>query len=311
MLGTRGSQLALVQSELVAAALTQATGAQVELVQIRTEGDDTEVPFSAAKRPGVFVSALRDALLAGKVDFIVHSFKDLPSAPIDGVALAAVPERQDPRDALVTARGLTLATLAPGAVVGTSSPRRAARVKALRPDLKVSPIRGNVDSRLKKVAAGEYDATVLAVAGLNRLGQAGRIAEYFDFEQMLPAPAQGALAIECQSQDTSTLAMLAQLNHSHSRLVTTAERAVLRGVNASCTTAIGSVATWQNGELVITAELSHPNLDWHERAQVSAAIADSSMLSEAHQLGMFLAAKLMSTDLGKSIAATESPESND
>jgi hydroxymethylbilane synthase len=310
-LGTRGSLLAREQSQLVANAVSELTGRKVELVLIQTEGDNTDLPFSQASRPGVFVSALRDALLAGEVDFIVHSFKDLPSAPVGGISLAAVPHRQDPRDVLVSKDGLGLAELAPGAIVGTSSPRRAARVRALRPDLRVEPIRGNVDTRLAKVANGEFQATLLAAAGLNRLGRSEVIAEYFDFDQILPAPAQGALAVECRTSDTATLAMLAQLNHSHSLLVTTAERAVLRGVNASCTTAIGAISTWEHGTLTVSAELSHPVLDWHERAQVPVELVDSSMLSEASQIGGFVAAKLMDTDLGRTIIALGGTQLND
>ena len=310
-LGTRGSQLARVQSTLVAQAITQATGIAVELVLIRTEGDDTSVPFSAATRPGVFVSNLRDALLRQEVDLIVHSFKDLPSLGIDGITLAAVPQREDPRDVLVSGHGQRLDQLATGSVVGTSSPRRAARVRALRPDLLVKPIRGNVDSRVAKVESGEYQATVLAAAGLNRLGLQGKIAQHFDNSQILPAPAQGALAVECGSQDFELLGLLAGLNHEHTRLVTTAERAVLRGVNASCTTAIGAAATWVDDKLEVTAELSHPWLDWHERFTVDAPVESAAMLSQAHQLGTFVAGKLMDTKLGAQIVAMGGTLSND
>ena len=310
-LGTRGSQLARVQSTLVAQAITQATGIAVELVLIRTEGDDTSVPFSAATRPGVFVSNLRDALLRQEVDLIVHSFKDLPSLGMEGIALAAVPEREDPRDVLVSGNGQRLDQLVAGSVVGTSSPRRAARVRALRPDLLVKPIRGNVDSRVAKVESGEYQATVLAAAGLNRLGLQGKIAQYFDNSQILPAPAQGALAVECGSQDFELLRLLDVLNHEHTRLVTTAERAVLRGVNASCTTAIGAAATWVDGQLQVTAELSHPSLDWHERFTVGAPVESEAMLSQAHQLGTFVAGKLMDTQLGAQIVAMGGTLSND
>jgi len=300
-LGTRGSQLARVQSGWVAEKLRQVSGREVELVLIKAEGDDTSMPFSAATRPGIFVSTLRDALLASEVDFIVHSFKDLPSGLIEGITLAAVPEREDWRDVLVSASGATLAELPAGTIVGTSSPRRAARVRALRPDLVVEPIRGNVDTRLAKVAGGEFAATVLAAAGLNRLGRSNEITQFFTADEMLPAPAQGALAVECRTEDHDLLILLCELNSQVARFLAIAERAVLRGVNASCTTAIGALATWEDGVLEVVAELSHPTLDWHERVSIAAPVESAEMLNEAHQLGMFAAGKLMATALGSAI----------
>lgn len=304
-LGTRGSLLARTQSGHVLDEVAELVGTPIEEVIIRTEGDDTSTSLTKAARPGVFVSALRDALLAGEVDFIVHSFKDLPSKPVDGICLAAVPVRQDVRDVLVSNGGLGLMNLPAGAVVGTSSPRRAARVLFARPDLVVSPIRGNVDTRIAKVRSGEYAATILAAAGLNRVGLIGEAAEYLDTALMLPAPAQGALAIECRADDTELLEFLQQLDDSESRLTTTAERAVLVGINASCATAIGASAQVSGGTLTVTAELSHPSQNWHERVEISALINDHKMLSEAYQLGMFAAAKLMSTDLGTAMASEQ------
>jgi hydroxymethylbilane synthase len=301
-LGTRGSQLARIQSGLVATALEQAHGVAISEVIIRTDGDDLSKSIFHGAKPGVFVSALREALIAGEVDFIVHSFKDLPSAPFAGITLAAVPQREDNRDVVVCDPAYTLATLPAGSVVGTSSPRRAARVLHARPDLRVLPIRGNVDSRLAKVASGEYNAAILAAAGLNRLGQSHAAVEYLNFETLLPAPGQGALAIECRAEDTELLEKLAALDHAESHLVVAAERAVLVGVKASCSTAIGAVATWENGVLEVTAELSHPTQDWHERASVSAELPAASSLSEAHQLGRFVAEQLMATPLGAAIA---------
>lgn len=301
ILGTRGSQLALVQARVVADSIETKLGYSVSLKIIRTEGDNTDLPFSAATRPGVFVSTLRDALLANEIDLVVHSFKDLPSGQFPGTVVAAVPEREDPRDALVSRNGTSLAHLPAGAKVGTSSPRRAARVRALRGDLEVKSIRGNVDSRISKVESGEYEATVLAVAGLNRLGRSSEIAEYFDFQEMLPAPAQGALAVECRSDDSDLIDELALLDHAESRLLTTAERAVLLGVNASCTTAIGAIAVWANQQLTVAAELSHPTLNWHERISKTVPLQNAAMLSEAHQLGRFVAEELMATPLGAAI----------
>lgn len=298
-LGTRASALAITQSETVAQALVKLTGLYVELVKVTTPGDDTSLPFSSIPQPGVFVSSLREALMAGQVDLIVHSYKDLPSAPVAGLTVAAVPLREDARDVLVSRSGRSLQDLPSGAVVGTSSPRRAARVLHLRPDLVVKPIRGNVDSRITKVMQGEYDATVLAAAGLNRLGRLSEATQIFDIDDFIPAPAQGALAVECRSDDTELLSALEQLNDAPSRLLATTERAVLIAVGASCTTAIGALATWVNGNLTVAAELSDETTDEHERVLVEAPIGDATLVSEAHQLGMMAGHKLMQTELGK------------
>jgi hydroxymethylbilane synthase len=291
--------LARTQSGHVSKAISEATGFEIDDVIIRTEGDDTTTSLTKASRPGVFVSALRTALMAGEVDFIVHSFKDLPSKPEPGITLAAVPIREDHRDALITTNGETLSELHPGARVGTSSPRRAARIKFLRPDLEVEPIRGNVDSRLAKVRNGEFDATLLAVAGLNRVGLNSEISQVLSEVELLPAPAQGALAIECRSDDRELVEALSKLNDPHSRLTTTAERAVLVGIGASCATAIGSFATFSDGQLAITCELSDPETNEHERVAKTISNVSYDSLSEAYQLGMFVAHRLLETELGK------------
>jgi hydroxymethylbilane synthase len=254
-IGTRGSQLATTQSGAVAAALED-LGVASELVIVRTFGDDHPGPLASMPQQGVFVSALRTALLEGEVDVAVHSMKDLPSAPADGIVLAAAPVREDPRDALVTADGVGLDELPPGARVGTGSPRRQARLRALRPDLEVVDLRGNVDSRLARVASGDLDGVVLAVAGLTRLGRADRIAEHLDPVRMLPAPAQGALAVECREDDAATRALLAPLDDASTRLAVLAERAVLAGVHASCASAIGALARLENARLTVTADAS-------------------------------------------------------
>lgn len=298
-LGTRGSLLARTQSGMVAKAVTEATGFEIEDVIIQTEGDLTTGSLMKPSRPGVFVSALRTALLAGEVDFIVHSFKDLPSKPEPGITLAAVPVREDHRDAIVSQTGVGLMGLPAGAKVGTSSPRRAARIKFLRPDLEVSPIRGNVDSRLAKVKSGEFDATLLAVAGLNRVNLATEINEILTVEQLLPAPAQGALAIECRSDDLDLVEALGKLNDPLTRLITTAERAVLVGIGASCATAIGSFATLTGNDLHIVCELSDQDTNEHERVEKTITGVDTDSLSEAYQLGMFVAHQLLATSLGK------------
>jgi hydroxymethylbilane synthase len=258
-IGTRGSALARTQAGMVADALQLATGRLTELVTIRTLGDDHPGPLAGMPQPGVFVSALRDALRAGEVDAAVHSMKDLPSAPVAGIALAAVPVREDPRDALITADGGGLAALAPGARVGTGSPRRAARLRALRPDLELVDLRGNVDSRLAQVTRGDLDAVVLAVAGLSRLGRTSMIAEYLDPDVMLPAPAQGALAIECRSDDLESLAFLRVVDDRASRSRVLAERAVLAAVGASCASAIGALAVLDGSTLTLVADASGAN----------------------------------------------------
>lgn len=316
-LGTRGSLLARTQSGHVAAAVAELLGQPleqaIEEVIIRTEGDDSTIPLNESKTPGLFVNALRDALLDGRVDFIVHSFKDLPSASVPGITLAAVPVREDLHDVLISRDGLTLAQLPQGSVVGTSSPRRSAKLLFARPDLVIRPIRGNVDTRIAKVRSGEYDATVLAAAGMKRIGRFEEGSEILGLDVLLPAPAQGALAVECRTDDTQTLQLLAGLNNTDARLVTTAERAILIGVAATCSTAVGAVAEYADGELSVSAELSDPvpaedgtGIEF-ERFSISAPIAvdlDSpEALSQAHQLGMYVASQLMATELGQRVAA--------
>ena len=289
-LGTRGSILARTQSGMVADALTRTTGRRCDLVVIRTEGDDLSVPLDAPSRPGAFVSALRDALTENRVDVVVHSFKDLPSEPATGLAVVAVPRREDPRDALVS-RGPRLAELPAGARVGTSSPRRRAALERLRPDLVVVPLRGNVDTRLGRVESGEVDAVILASAGLGRLGRAARITELLPPDLILPAPAQGALAVECRV-GTALAEAAATLDHPPSRVTVTAERAVLRGIRAACTTAIGAHATWLDGVLTLEAELTgHRGVD-HARSRRSIPLAEAD-LAAAESVGLAVAHDLM------------------
>jgi hydroxymethylbilane synthase len=235
-LGTRGSRLALIQSQAVVDLLSHVhPGLEVELVEISTAGDrDRSTPLSAGGGSGWFTTAIQEALQRGDVDLAVHSYKDLPTKRPEGLVIAAVPMREDPRDALVTADGRTLQRLARGAVVGTSSPRREAQLRQLRPDLEVRSIRGNVDTRIAKVDAGEYDATVLALAGLRRLGLEARASEVFGFEAMLPAPAQGVLAIECRGVDAATREALEAIDDAALRRVVTAERTFLATLEAGC-----------------------------------------------------------------------------
>jgi len=204
--GTRASLLARTQSGHVADALATALGRDVVLVEVTTDGDLSAAPLTSFGGVGVFVSALRDALLRGEVDVAVHSLKDLPTASHPDIELAAVPRREDPRDVVVARGGLTLGELPPGSRVGTGSPRRAAQLHALGLGFDVAGIRGNVDTRIRKVAEGEYDAVVLARAGIARLGRLGEVTEVIDPLQMLPAPGQGALAVECRGSDTELAA---------------------------------------------------------------------------------------------------------
>lgn len=240
-IGTRPSALATAQTSAVADRL-RAAGHDVELVEVRTRGDESAAPV-VELGVGVFVSALRDALVAGQVDVAVHSYKDLPTAPDPRLTLAAVPTREDPRDALVARDGKVLGELPVGARVGTGSPRRRAQLLALGLGLEVVPIRGNVDTRLGKVASGELDAVVVAAAGLRRLGRIGEATELLDPLQMLPAPAQGALAIECRAGDHDLAAQLAHvLDDGYTRAAVTAERAVLAALEAGCSAPVGALA---------------------------------------------------------------------
>jgi len=246
-LGTRRSALALAQSRHVAAAITAATGRPVELVELVTAGDRSAAPV-ARLGVGVFVSALRDALAAKEIDVAVHSYKDLPTAPAEGLRVIAVPPREDPRDALVARDGLDLTGLPDGARVGTGAPRRIAQLRALGRSLEVVPIRGNVDTRLRRVAEGELDAVVLASAGLGRLGRRGEITELLDPMVMLPAPAQGALAVECREEDTDLAEALGVLDDLPSRLAVVAERTLLSTLEAGCSAPVAGLAELAEGE---------------------------------------------------------------
>jgi hydroxymethylbilane synthase len=247
-LGTRRSALATAQSQRVADAITAASGRPVELVEITTYGDTSREALARIGGTGVFVSALRDALLEGRVDLAVHSLKDLPTAAPGGLALAAVPAREDPRDVLVARDRLTLGELPAGARVGTGSPRRTALLRALGFDLDVVPVRGNVDTRLRMVTDGELDAVVLARAGLARLGRDGVVTEVIDPIQMLPAPGQGALAVECRDDDAATRDLLGELDDPVTRAAVTAERTLLAALEAGCSAPVGALAEVGDGD---------------------------------------------------------------
>ena len=235
-IATRGSRLALIQTELVARLLSDHNpGVEVEVVTVVTAGDrDQSTPLQEGERAGWFTSAIQETLLRGEADIAVHSYKDLPTKRPEGLVIAAVPAREDPRDALVSRTHADLRSLPKGASVGTSSPRRTAQILELRPDLDVRIIRGNVETRIAKVESGEYEATVLALAGLRRLGLEERADHVFGFEEMLPSPAQGALAVECRTADTATPALLAKIDDPALRQTVTAERMFLATIDGGC-----------------------------------------------------------------------------
>ncbi len=235
-LGTRASRMALFQSELVAEKLRSAhPGLVVELVTITTAGDADQVsPLSSGEGVGWFTTAIQDALLRDEIDLAVHSYKDLPTKRPPGLTIAAIPVRGDPRDAFIGRTAKRLSALKPGAIVGTSSPRRTAQLLGIRGDIEVRPIRGNVDTRIAKLDAGEYDAIVVAYAGLVRLGVEARATAIFGYEEMLPAPAQGALAVECRSGDTATRELIRPIDDPELRATVTAERTFLAHLEAGC-----------------------------------------------------------------------------
>jgi hydroxymethylbilane synthase len=247
-IGTRGSALARAQSTLVADALSRATGRETVLVLIRTEGDVNTGPLAQLGGTGVFVGALREALLRSEIDLAVHSLKDLPTAAPDGIALAAVPPREDPRDVVVARDGLTLGELPEGSRVGTGAPRRVAQIQALGLGIELVGVRGNVDTRLRKVAEGELDAVVLARAGLARLGRVDEATEVLDPLQVLPAPGQGALAVECRAGSDLLPVVREALDDAATRACVEAERTVLAELEAGCSAPVGALAEVAEGD---------------------------------------------------------------
>ena len=249
VVGTRGSALARIQTEHTVGRLRAAwNGLVCEVRPIVTQGDRTQAsgePLPEIGGKGLFTAELEQALLEGEIDLAVHSLKDLPTEDAPGIAIGAVCEREDVRDCLVSRAGATLAALPGRAVVGTSSLRRAAQLRAARPELEVRSIRGNVDTRLQKVRDAEYDAVVLAAAGLRRLGRESEVTEFLD--GMLPAPGQGALAVQCRAEDGAVLALLAAIEHAPTRAATAAERAFLRALGAGCTAPVAAYAHGASG----------------------------------------------------------------
>jgi hydroxymethylbilane synthase len=298
-LGTRRSTLAMAQSGMVAARVTELTGRPVELVEITTYGDVSREHLAQIGGTGVFVSALRDALLSGEIDFAVHSLKDLPTAAPKDLVLAAIPVREDPRDALVARDGLTFAELPGGAKVGTGSPRRMAQLNAwarshgLR--IETVPIRGNVDTRIGYVTSGKLDAVVLAAAGLNRIGRLAEASELIDADAVLPAPGQGALAVECAAANPELAAQLAELDDPFTRVAVTAERSLLAALEAGCSAPVGAladlVADGQNSELRLRGVVG--TTDGTTLVQMSTTGPVPASDDEARALGRGLAVRML------------------
>ncbi len=254
VIGARGSQLSLRQVDIVARALTAVRpDVEIEVRQIRTEGDRNAAPLSVIGGLGVFTKAIEDALLASECDIAVHSLKDLPPAPTPRLVIAAVPERADPRDALVTSERCPLADLPAGARIGTGSARRAVQLLAMRPDVVTAEIRGNVDTRIAKVESGEYDGAVLAMAGLERLGRASKAAHVFSIDEMTPAVGQGALAVEVREDDEDAVALVSAIDDATTRLAVELERAFLARLGAGCRMPVGAYATVAGGRIEASA----------------------------------------------------------
>ncbi|GAA1881012.1 hydroxymethylbilane synthase [Streptantibioticus ferralitis] len=298
-LGTRRSKLAMAQSGQVADRVRQLTGRPVELVEITTYGDTSREALAQIGGTGVFVSALRDALLAGEVDFAVHSLKDLPTADPEGLVLAAVPVREDPRDVLVARDGRTFEQLPDGARVGTGSPRRMCQLNAWAREsgrrIETVAIRGNIDTRVGYVTSGELDAVVLAAAGLNRIGRIDVVTQFLDTDVVLPAPGQGALAIECSAVNTALAEALAELDDPVTRAAVTAERSLLAALEAGCSAPVGALADPGEHEHVTELRLRGVvgTTDGAELVQMSATGTLPASREEAMALGRGLAAEML------------------
>ncbi len=292
-IGTRGSPLALWQADAVRAAL-DAIGWQARVTPIRTTGDRiTDRPLAEAGGKGLFTKEIDEALISGRIDLAVHSAKDLPTALPDGILIAACLKRGDVRDAFLSPRAKHLRDLPEGAVVGTASLRRAALALRLRPDLRIVPMRGNVETRLRKLAAGEADATLLAVAGLMRLGLADRATSILDRREWLPAPGQGTIAITARAGDAATLNALKQIDHRATALALATERAFLTVLDGSCRTPIGGLAEIDGETLRFRGIIVKP---------------DGSVAHAVERLGSVGAAEALGADAGEELARKGGPD---
>jgi hydroxymethylbilane synthase len=303
-LGTRKSPMALAQSAAVASLIMERAGVRVELVGLTSFGDVSQADLAQIGGTGVFVSALRQCLLAGDIDLVVHSLKDLPTAEVPGIALAAVPVRDDPRDALVARDGAKLADLPAGALIGTGSPRRAAHLRLMRPDIRPVPVRGNAGTRLAKVTSGELDAVVLARAGLDRIGHLDLITEVFEPDEMVPAAGQGALAVECRDTDPGLAGLLGCADDPDSRAAVTAERAVLAGLQAGCHAPVGAYAVVTD-RLRLTAVV----IGEDGAPPVSASVAAPTW--EAAEAGLQVARELLRRGAGRYVTVAAQTSNGD
>jgi hydroxymethylbilane synthase len=296
--GTRGSLLARTQTDDVVAAVA----APVEIVPIVTDGDRSTAALEQIGGTGVFVSALRSALLEGEIDVAVHSYKDLPTGDAEGIVIAAVPRREDPRDALVARDGLMLGELPAGSRIGTGSPRRAAQLRALGLGFEIVPMRGNVDTRLRRVGEGAVDAVVLALAGLRRLGRDAEITEILDPIQVLPAPGQGALAVECRVSDAGALAALRVIEDPDTRSAVTAERAVLAELEAGCTAPVAALAEIAEGddgpEVFLRGSVTAPD------GSRAVRLSSTGPVTDAEGVGRRLAAELIAEGADKMMGSS-------
>lgn len=291
-LGTRGSRLAQIQSSAVAERLRR-LGHEVELVTVITEGDRR--PLDLSPGVGVFVTALEQALVDGEIDLAVHSAKDVPLASRDGLVVAAYPEREDPRDVLLTAAGgCRLDALPAGAWFGTDSPRRAGFVLHVRPDLRHRPVHGNVDTRLRRLDAGEVDALVLAAAGLDRLGAGERIDERLPPEVVTPAPGQGALAVQCRTADTRVLKAVAELDEPAIRLAVLTERGVLQATGGSCRAPVGALASVIGNRLALLAAAAAPDGSERHVVRLEVEATEAGAVRLAEEAGRELMQKVVS-----------------
>jgi len=278
-IGTRGSRLALAQAEAVAAMLER-VGATTETTVIRTAGDAGVEPLSESPT-GVFVTEIEQALLSHAVDLAVHSMKDLPTETRAGLTVAAVPERVDPRDALVAQAGACLSALPSGSIVATSSPRRAAQIRAARPDLGIVGVRGNVDTRLRKLQEGQFEALVLAHAGLLRLGLQSVVSEVLSPDICLPAPGQGALALQVREESSRIRDLVARLDHAASRLAVAAERSFLAQLGAGCALPAGALGSVEGGRLRLHAMVADPSGSRVMRREVTGEAQDADALGRS------------------------------
>jgi len=295
-IGTRGSKLALWQANYVAEALHRLHGVEADLIRIRTSGDRMQsAPVAQINEQigaesggkGIFIKELEEALLAGTIDLAVHSMKDVPTEIPAGLAFPAITRREDPRDCLISCTGRTLKTLSSGARIGTSSLRRQAQVRHQRPDLEVADLRGNVDTRLKKLGAGEFDAIILAMAGVNRLGLASRITQVLGEDVMIPAVGQGALGIETRADDRETTELVSPLDDSETRACVTAERALLQALQGGCQVPLGAIGVIRGGELRLDAGVfSAAGSEYVRRSE-------NGPPNQAHEIGIRLADALL------------------